>query len=125
MKIGLKSCHFSFLIEAGLDCDCSDESWAWAHQEKPNLIILHHRLKNFLKIAQSFTIMHKYTQLYILDQMDQMVHSELNEGLVRIHLEKWCTTIHYFAFLYMNDGRKFVSWWSTVHLKFITLQCTH
>jgi len=34
-----------------------------------------------------------------------MVHSELNEGLVRIRFEKWCTTIHYFAFLYMNDVR--------------------
>ena len=37
--------------------------------------------------------------------MDQMVHSELNETLVKICLEKWCTTIHYFAFLYVNDGR--------------------
>jgi len=37
--------------------------------------------------------------------MDQMVHSELNETLVKICLEKWCTTIHYFAFMYANDGR--------------------
>lgn len=37
--------------------------------------------------------------------MDQMVHGELNETLVKICLEKWCTTIHYFAFMYANDGR--------------------
>ena len=33
------------------------------------------------------------------------MHGELNETLVKICLEKWCTTIHYFAFLYVNDGR--------------------
>jgi hypothetical protein len=31
------------------------------HQEKPRLLILHHRSKNGLKRAQSCTIMHKYT----------------------------------------------------------------
>ena len=38
--------------------------------------------------------------------MDQIVHSELFGTLVKICLEKWCTAPHYFAFLYMNYGRK-------------------
>ena len=34
-----------------------------------------------------------------------MVHHELNETLVKICPEKWCTILHYFAFLYVNCGR--------------------
>jgi hypothetical protein len=38
--------------------------------------------------------------------MDQIVHSEQFGTLVKICLEKWCTTLHYFAFSYMNYGTK-------------------
>jgi hypothetical protein len=38
--------------------------------------------------------------------MDQMVQSEQFGTLSKIYLEKWCTTLHYFVFLYTNYGTK-------------------
>ena len=55
--------------------------------------------------------------MYTLDQIDQIVHSELFGTLVKICFEKWCTTVHYFAFLYMNYGRKKLN----VHLLEVTI----
>jgi len=75
----------------------SARGYASAHQEIPQSTTMHHWSKNCPKIVQSFTITHKYTQLYALDQMDQIVHNELFGTLVKICLEKLCTILPFFA----------------------------
>jgi hypothetical protein len=55
-------------------------------------------------IQNGSPLMHHCTKFYKIEIIEQIMLSRLNETGVRIHLEKCCTIVHYFAKLCIKNA---------------------